>query len=450
MASQEDALVAAMAQLAPLSVAALPHALLLEVLSRVPLDCRLRCAAVCRAWRAALNERGLWRRLDLSTATGGLARGASDALLVAVAARAAGQLESLNVSGCTALSYDALLAVVKANSASLRELHSHPFGEMRSGWPVFLVKALLREAPYLSAWHAAVCIADPAVAHAMLRNEPPFTALRLHRLRLLCPAQFTGAEAAVRVLAADLAACSYIQELVLTGAVLDTPVTLDALVTPSLAARLKTLRLEQCRLFPASAPAVARLLRGGSLQRLEIEGGGDPFLDGTAAEMLGNALRACSTLTSFTLRCASLWHMSGAATALLGALTGHASLRTLDLSHNWQYATHPTVTGAALGALVGANAPALTELDVSGCGLGDEGLRPLFDALPANTHLTKLDCSGKAPTNAFACNTLLPAVRANGSLRQLSCTYQQHNASAATKHALAEAEALVAQRAAGR
>ncbi len=96
---------AAMAQPAPLTVAALPHTLLLEVLSRLPVDCRLRCAAVCRAWRTALNEHSLWRRLDLSPATGGLARAASDALLRAAAKRAAGDLQTLDVSGCTALSH---------------------------------------------------------------------------------------------------------------------------------------------------------------------------------------------------------------------------------------------------------------------------------------------------------------------------------------------------------
>ncbi len=64
-----------------------------------------------------------------------------------------------------------------------------------------------------------------------------------------------------------------------------------------------------------------------------------------------------------------------------------------------------------------ANAPALTELDVRSCELGDEGLRPLFDALPANTHLTSLDCRSNTLTEGFARDVLLPAVRANTSLR---------------------------------
>ncbi len=168
-------------------------------------------------------------------------------------------------------------------------------------------------------------------------------------------------------------------------------------------------------------------------------------------KLFANALRACSTLTALTLHNVSLWYAPVAA-ALLGALTGHAGLRTLNLSHNWNYETNPAAVGPALGALVAANAPALTELDVSSCDLRVAGLHPLFDALPANTHLRMLDCSGNMLDEAFVFDALLPAVRANDSLRQLSCTLQYalpYNESIATR-ALAGAEALVTQRAAGR
>jgi hypothetical protein len=122
MASQGDARAAAMAKPAPLTLAALPHALLLEVLSRLPVDSRLRCAEVCRAWRAALNERGLWLRLDLSEASGVARAAAKEGLLRAAAARAAGQLETLDVSGCDKITPDALREVLRANSVTLREL----------------------------------------------------------------------------------------------------------------------------------------------------------------------------------------------------------------------------------------------------------------------------------------------------------------------------------------
>jgi hypothetical protein len=56
---------------------------------------------------------------------------------------------------------------------------------------------------------------------------------------------------------------------------------------------------------------------------------------------------------------------------------------------------------------------------VSYCRLGDDGLRPLFQALPANTHLRVLTCHTNYVSDAFAADALLPAVRANKGLRRL-------------------------------
>jgi hypothetical protein len=96
-----------------------------------------------------------------------------------------------------------------------------------------------------------------------------------------------------------------------------------------------------------------------------------------------------------------------------------ASLRTLDLSYNDIHEAGRAAAGAALGALVAANAPALTELNVAWCRLRDEALRPLFDALPANAHLRTLDCAHNYPTDAFVRDRLLPSARANTGLREL-------------------------------
>jgi Ran GTPase-activating protein (RanGAP) involved in mRNA processing and transport len=223
-------------------------------------------------------------------------------------------------------------------------------------------------------------------------------------------------------------------------------------VDAALACHVRTLRLEYCVLPDAAAPALARLVGGGALAELDIQGhpwNHNPFLEAPVAG-LAHSLRTCSTLTTLKLRDVSFWDDPDAATALLGALAGHASLRTLDLSNNENNATDP-VAGAALGALVAANAPALQEVCVHFCELSDAGLGPLFDALPGNTHLRTLKCGVNNLTDAFVRDALLPSVRANGSLRQLSCPQQQSvTFTAAGKQALAEAEALVAQRAAGR
>jgi Ran GTPase-activating protein (RanGAP) involved in mRNA processing and transport len=143
-------------------------------------------------------------------------------------------------------------------------------------------------------------------------------------------------------------------------------------------------------------------------------------LDAPAAAVLAAALRANSTLTSLTLNFAGVLGDAAAAAELLGALTGHASLRVLSLRGNYVIAAHQAAAGASLGALLAANAPALTELDVSRCNLGDDGLRPLFAALPRNSHLGTLDVSDNDMSDAFAHDVLLPALRANASLRTIN------------------------------
>ena len=76
--------------------------------------------------------------------------------------------------------------------------------------------------------------------------------------------------------------------------------------------------------------------------------------------------------------------------------------------------------GAVLQLLVAANTPALEELLVDDCQMGDAELGLLVDALPRNTHLRTLFCDGNATSEAFARDRLLPAVRANSSLRLLT------------------------------
>jgi hypothetical protein len=64
------------------------------------------------------------------------------------------------------------------------------------------------------------------------------------------------------------------------------------------------------------------------------------------------------------------------------------------------------------------------------------------DALPHNTHLRTLDCRGNDMTELFARDRLLPAVRANTSLRTLNAARNSENNASAR-----EAEVLVRARA---
>jgi Ran GTPase-activating protein (RanGAP) involved in mRNA processing and transport len=90
--------------------------------------------------------------------------------------------------------------------------------------------------------------------------------------------------------------------------------------------------------------------------------------------------------------------------------------------NNPVHANATTAVGAALGELIAANAPALRDLRVSSCLLGDAGLAPLVAALPHNTHLVKLRCEDNDMSDAFARDHFLPAIRANTSLRVLQAS----------------------------
>jgi hypothetical protein len=178
-----------------------------------------------------------------------------------------------------------------------------------------------------------------------------------------------------------------------------------------------------------------RVLGGGALTSLSCRYNTD-LLDAPAAAMLAAALRANSTLTSLALTYVSLWDNPAVAAELLGALTGHASLQVLCLRDNEPEAARQAAAGETLGALVAANASALTELDVSYSDLGDAGLRPLLEALPANTHLRTLRVEGNSISEAYTRDVLLPAVRANTSLHMLRTE----------EPIMAEAKALLAAR----
>jgi hypothetical protein len=403
----------------------------LHIFSLLPVDCRLRCAEVCRGWRSVLSERSLWTRLDLSAESGVRLReregvddalGTLDGLLRCAAARAGGELQSLDVEH-DMVSAAARLEAVAANGGALCKLRVRV--RLHGQWlELNEVEALLRAAPQMRVFRAGgVYCEDVDAARRVLRNEAPFGPLRVQVLSAFVEGTD---EAAVVSLAAAVAAHASLTAFLLSHAPLDTHAALDAVVDAALARRLEVVMLFSCRLSPASAPALERLLSSDALTTLHVYHVAPLLLDAPAARVLGAALRANSTLTSLTLQQIGVFDDAAVAAELLGALTGHASLRVLSLRNNRAvHDAHQAAVGAALGALVAANAPSLTELDVSWCELGDDGLRPLFEALPRNSHLRTLGCNRAnrdSITGAFAADVLLPAVRANASLRELITT----------------------------
>jgi hypothetical protein len=127
---------------------------------------------------------------------------------------------------------------------------------------------------------------------------------------------------------------------------------------------LQSLELELCRVSPACAAALARLLRGGVLIELRLSRCGGMLDEPASALVLAAALQESATLTAL--------HLNGtrvSAAVLLHALAGHRRLRTLHCacSPSADLGAAAAAGGVALGALVAANAHALTALEVSDC-----------------------------------------------------------------------------------
>jgi hypothetical protein len=419
---------------------ALPFAVLQSIFSQLPVDTRLRCAEVCTAWRDALRERAFWTaRLDLS-ATSALRVAAMAPLLLAASARAAGGLVALDVSRCCNVPDAVLLRVVAANGGALRELRvcqDDDSDSARPGLPLWAVRDLLRAAPGLRVMHADLDC-DGAQAHLALRNEDVFGPLRVRQLRVRDTDDRPFGHDSGATLCRDVAAHASLRALCLHGVHrwLHYPGALNALVDAALALRLPALSLLDCDLPPAQtlAPPLARALDGGALTTLTLSNASPLVIEAgnilTATETMRDALRRCSTLTSLSLSRTTFMPQ------LLQGLAGHASLRTLH-ARLWRYGD------SFLAAILAADAPALTALDVSSSRLGDAALSQLFRALRRSTHLRALDVSDNALSERCARDALLPSVRANGSLRQLVAAHDGADWPAAR-----EAEALVAARAA--
>jgi hypothetical protein len=361
--------------------AALPPALALAIFSRLTVEQRLRCIEVCRGWRATLNDHSAWLQLDLTRADGSLC---TEALLLAATSRAGGQLRSLQLAyGGDAL-HTALCAVAADNATTLQELRiaSTPAAERPQCHSIEddMMKALLLAAPLLRTLEADVYCDFFAETHRMLRNEPPFGPLRV---RHLCVNAEEATAESLLTLAADLAAHAWLTSFVMYGARVDAPAALDAVVDATLARRLSSVTLSNCLLSPASAPALTRLLGGNTLTELTIYGSHTPatqLLGAHAATLLlAHALRVNTSLTALTLAQMDLWHDAAAAAELMDALTAHPRLRLLGLPmyDHGDGGMQAADVGAALAALLLANAPALQTLNISGSGLGDAGLGPV-------------------------------------------------------------------------
>ena len=280
-----------------LDLLALPRPLALAIFALLPVDTRLRCIEVNRAWRALLADTSFWRSLTLS-----VDNALSLPLLRAAAAKAGGQLRSLEISGRPEAGtqedadlHNLLREVVAANAATLTELRLDI--DVR---PAHEARALLHAAPALRLLEISVRIFNNhQLAGAMLRKEPPFQALRLRQLNLF---QGPSASAGVVAFASDLQCHASLKVLLLHEAALDTAAAMGAVVDACIFLRLHTFRLWECRVVPATLPQLSRLIAAGALRELEVHNNGVQMFDATHAStrLFVAAVRA-SAMTSLRL-----------------------------------------------------------------------------------------------------------------------------------------------------
>ena len=409
----------------------------------LPADQRLRCAEVCRAWRRLVAEPELWRSLDLGFSSD-VARPVSERLLRACLARARGGLQALDLSAC---GFDAMTVC-----AALRE---NPHVTTLSVYDELDAEALvthnsaaallsmLNAAPALRELHAdARCRARDAAP--LLQNAAPWGPLRLRALRLeTFPPH---ALEPLRPLLQDRAVHPSLRELIFSDCGDITQEALSLIADFAVARALPALRFCDCNIEANCLPALGRAVADGELRELTLNFSGRFWGHCAGMRRLAAALRANHTLTSFTcsVGVSLLVHEAvlQSVYSLLGAFRDHASLQKLTASFRAMRVLQRMHTGydarsmgAALGAVIVADAPALTCLDVSCCHLGDEGLIPLLSALRSNTHLRELVVAENDMSSGFARTQLVEAIHANAGLRQLR-TDQSHLTGVRTAMAL--------------
>ena len=406
------------------SIHALPRPLLTAILLLVPVNTRLRCTEVSRAWRALLADTAFWERLNFSQVT---EAHFSEALFVAAFAKAGGRLRELDVCGRfeqLRLTHAALVGAVAANSNKMQRLRV--CSSVDVAVPRNTVAELSAAAPGLQKLEVNVtCIHTEA--RALLRREPPFGALNIRGLIVVFPL-LDGDEHTFLSCVADLkvhGAC--LKELYLDFAPMPSHAGWDALADAAISLQLTQLTVSNSPLGPWCVPGLARLLREGSISSLRLDGtfANGPFVETEIEPVLSSALRANSTLSYLALSCVDVWNPPGK--NIVSSLVGHPLLHTITLNHKvGDDAQLRLLAGTSLGRLVAANSRALRTLDVSDCALGDDGLRPLFAALPSNTNLWRLFADRIGVSAAFAPD-ILASVRANQSLFSLHIDGRKQN-----------------------
>jgi hypothetical protein len=293
-----------------------------------------------------------------------------------------------------------LLDLIPSDGAELQQL------TMDVRMDVDSLRALLAAAPRLQALNTGVQGTCTELL-PLLRNDPPYGALRVCELAL----RFGEAFAATDALALAAAAAAHESLKVLSLSNAHFARGLNALVDAAAERRVVCLLIQECTTDADSISALARFLQRGSLKYLLLTSTNFPDAQEESVPVLCAALRSCRTLTHLMLRLNSLHGTTTrTVTELLDAVATLPALFLLDFGSSQVQNT--AAFGRALGALLRANLPNLRSLHVEGCHLGDEGMAALLDGLAANTHLRTLECGENDLSEAFERDQLEPALAA--------------------------------------
>jgi hypothetical protein len=165
-------------------------------------------------------------------------------------------------------------------------------------------------------------------------------------------------------LANSISAHPWLTGLVLEDVTFTAAAGMHAVLDAVIASRLHTLCLMLLAASPAATSALMRVLDSSALTTLCVDGhlGDDTatVLDEPAAALLSAALRSNCTLTNLELDHLCFGDDAVAAATVLDSMVAHPSLRMLSFTMNiFDDKDETACAGAALFALVAANAPAL-------------------------------------------------------------------------------------------
>ena len=443
--------------LASTCLSPLPAIAVEAIFLALPIPSRLRCREVSRSFRAFLEDRRLWASIDI----GGL-KDASPALLSAAMARSGGRVQELRVSipgWASSSPYPVILEAVRENGATLTKLsvgvtNSTSFPRATSDFLTNTCIVDLRlAAPHLRSVECLLYCGFGDMAEVLsTTDELGQQLIQLHGLRVQTfdfeneSAEHTQTmlEEITTTLMRGHHSLDEVAWHSSTSLNVRSPSEptrgLDCVVDAAITCKVSRFHLDTRDMTPAHLFPLKRLLTNGSLTHLKLEGVGMLFCGVGALPQFCSALRA-SKLEELHLRgedihedndlWRGLWELDGLG-QVLAALKGHSTLRVLNLDGNLCPLSLEARVAACemLGSLVDENGT-LCELFLRRCGFG-EAARPLFDAITRSRTLRKLDLTydyypyhwgghqQMGITPSFARNIILPAVRANASLRELT------------------------------